>query len=103
MAGVVSTWLQAEYEAELSVHSSGRTAWSKVCSTGRDRRPGHLQGTYREALTEAGRRLGSSMPLRSPPPWPPLPTALDGRPMEVSLDTKSSCCGLGTRGKMVSK
>ena len=59
--------------------------------------------SHREALTEAGRRLASSMPRRSCPPCPALPTALLGRPIAVSLDTKSSCTGLGMRGKIVSK
>lgn len=59
--------------------------------------------SYREALTEAGRRLASSMPRRSGPPCPALPTALLGRPIAVSLDTKSSWTGLGMRGKIVSK
>lgn len=59
--------------------------------------------TYSEALTDAGRRLGSSMPRRSWPPCPPLPTAFDGSPIDVSFDTKLSWTGLGIRGKIVSK
>jgi len=60
-------------------------------------------GAHSEAFTDAGRRLASSMPRRSGPPWPALPTARDGSPIAVSLDTKSSCTGFGMRGKIVSK
>lgn len=54
-------------------------------------------------FTEAGLRLASSMPRRSGPPWPPLPTALPGSPAAVSLAARSSATGLGMRGKIVSK
>ena len=54
-------------------------------------------------FTEAGRRLGSSTPRLSPPPWPALPMAFVGSPRAASLATISSCTGFGTRGNSVSK
>jgi len=61
------------------------------------------KATDRDALTDAGLLFGSSRPLRSGPPWPPLPTAFAGKPMPRNFPTHSSFTGLGMRGKMVSK
>jgi hypothetical protein len=61
------------------------------------------KATDSDAFTEAGRRLGSSEPRRSEPPWPPLPLGALGRPMDLRLAAMSSSTFLGMRGKMVSK